>query len=159
NIWFTSLGGAPGSDGPGGVVRFDVTANQATVFPSNDPSAFHEGVAVGWDGNLWFTSARQQANSIGYVGRISTSGALQEFALPRGNLPAAIPRGPDGNMWFIANDDQGKNSKIGRITPSGSIALFSTPDPNCGAMSIAAGPDGNIWFTEVTANRIGYLVP
>lgn len=47
--------------------------------------------------------------------------------------------------------------KIGRITPTGVITLFTIPTANSGAAHIAAGPDGDLWFTEPWDNRIGRI--
>jgi streptogramin lyase len=58
----------------------------------------------------------------------------------------AITAGPDGNVWF-ADPAQ---SEVGRISPSGQVAEFSTVGNPAGA--ITAGPDGNLWFV---GDRIG----
>jgi len=58
--------------------------------------------------------------------------------------PSGITAGPDGNLWFTEIDA----SKIGRITPSGTITEFPTPTAHSAPAGITAGPDGNLWFTE-----------
>ena len=39
------------------------------------------------------------------IGRITTTGTISEFSLPKFGTPNIIVQGPDGNMWFtdIAN--------------------------------------------------------
>ncbi len=52
-----------------------------------------------------------------------------------------ITSGPDGNLWFT----EFNNSKVGRITPTGTVTEFAAgAEPN----RITTGPDGNLWFTE-----------
>jgi virginiamycin B lyase len=90
------------------------------------------------------------------IGRITPTGAIQEFPLP--GLTAAydsITTGPDGNLWFT----EYQTSQIGRMTPAGAIQEFPLPTANAQATSIIAGPDGNVWFTEVEANKIGRISP
>ena len=83
------------------------------------------------------------------IGRITTSGAITEFAVPTGFGNSNITTGPDGNLWYASNE-----AAIVRVTPSGVATLFPTKpgQPN----GIAVGPDGRIWFTDLsTTNAIG----
>ena len=41
-------------------------------------------------------------------------------------MPIGITPGADGNMWFCAK----KANKIGRVSASGDITLFSVPTPS-----------------------------
>jgi virginiamycin B lyase len=67
--------------------------------------------------------------------------------------------GHDGNLWFTEYD----GSKIGRITPAGTITEFPLPIPPPYSSSrpqvTTAGPDGNLWFTESAGNKIGRISP
>src|SRR5207253_2121647 len=74
------------------------------------------GIALGSDGNLWFTESRTSGTATGYIGRITPAGAITEFAVPHAwSRPFLITSGPDGNMWF---SDEGTNS-VGTITVAG----------------------------------------
>ena len=58
-----------------------------------------------------------------------------------------ITVGPDGALWFAAED------AIGRITTSGAVTTISDPSifwPT----GITTGPDGAVWFTNLTNNTI-----
>jgi streptogramin lyase len=75
------------------------------------------GIAVGGDGNLWFTTL-----SAGYIGRVTPAGTPTQFSA--GISPGSPLRGivgPDSNLWYV--DDTGK---IGRITPTGMVTQFSS---------------------------------
>jgi streptogramin lyase len=100
--------------------------------------SYPQGITAGPDGHLWFMNG-----GAGRVGRISTSGEVQEFSLPPpANLESQIAAGPDGNVWFT----QTEANKIGRVTPAGQITEF--PVPQYGApYGITTGPDGAIWAT------------
>ena len=83
--------------------------------------------------------------------------AITGYPLPVPNSsPLGIAAGPDGNVWFT----EVSGSRIGRITPSGTITDWSTGSgisANSRPWDITAGPDGNMWFTEESGNRIGKI--
>ena len=63
------------------------------------------GMASGPDGNIWFTDWGRNT-----IGRMSPSGALRQFPLPRRSAqPTSIVAGPGGRMWFT------EASRIGNI--------------------------------------------
>ena len=104
-------------------------------------------MASGPDGALWFTSSGHLVGT-GInahwadpgIGRVSTSGVLTNYIITS-TYPKDITAGSDGNLWFTASD------AIGRITPSGTVTMFTGPDIN-GPFAIASGPDGALWFTN-----------
>jgi len=93
-------------------------------------------------------------------GTPSRPGTITAFSVPTAaSNPEGITAGSDGNLWFTEYNA----SKIGRITPGGSISEFplptgaSGPGITAGPSSITAGPDGNLWFTESGGNQIGRI--
>jgi len=97
---------------------------------------------MGPDGALWFTEYAGNK-----IGRITTSGAITEYAIPTPSAGAlGITTGPDGALWFAEGANQ-----IGRVTTSGAITQYSVSSPQ----GITTGPDGALWFTESGANQIG----
>jgi len=142
-LWFTD------ADIEGGLIGHATVAGQITEtyirsFNAPDPA----GITWGPDGNLWFTLFGQY----GYAGidRLTPSGALSEFPLPRMSGVWSITAGSDGNLWFT----EANANKVGRITLSGDVTEFNVSG---GPRGIAAGPDGNLWFTENTGNKIGRI--
>jgi virginiamycin B lyase len=106
------------------------------------------GIAVGPDGNLWFTESGGNA-----IGRMTPTGGFNEFPLPNPNSqPQDIARGPDGNLWFTESNA----ARIGRITANGVITEFPV---EAATRALALGHDGALWFTEASAARFGKLVP
>jgi len=145
NLWFTD------SYGYGANVARMTTAGVATEFSTSDFDYSFAPIAitVGQDHSLWFVPS-----ATGGVGRLSTSGAAADFAIPSpGNL-RGITAG-SGVLWFT----EGSANKIGRISQSGDVTEFSIPSAGSGPAGIAAGADGNIWFTELQGNRIGRITP
>jgi virginiamycin B lyase len=61
-------------------------------------------IAVGPDGNIWFTSPQE-----GLIRSITTSGKLTKVRIPA-ETPAGIALGPDGAVWFTEQPNG-----IGRI--------------------------------------------
>ena len=110
------------------------------------PHSSPYSIAVGADGNLWFTET--VGNNIG---RITPGGTITEFALPHANSqPKGIAAGPDGNLWFT------ELGRIGRISSAGTITEFPLPAGDT-AFLITPGPKGDphMWFTEQFSGAVG----
>jgi virginiamycin B lyase len=76
--------------------------------PDPDPQQPAAGYRGRTDGALWFTELAGNK-----VGRISTAGAIAEFAIPTPDSgPWGITAGPDGAMWFT----ESAAVQIGRIS-------------------------------------------
>ena len=66
------------------------------------------GIALGPDGNLWFTNYGNDS-----IGRITPIGVVTNYSGGSGIwAPYAITAAPDGNLWFANSLD----NSIGRIT-------------------------------------------
>ena len=104
-------------------------------------------IAVGPDGNLWFTDAGQNE-----IGRITTAGAITKFPVPTAASGVfGIIGGPDGNLWFTEQP----TNKLGRITPAGVVTeLACIPTRASGPTSITSGADGKLWLTETGSGKI-----
>ncbi len=144
DLWFTYTI-CNGSCAGGGVGRVTPTATIFTYATKGAPSyAFTQGSG----GTLWFTYQ-------GGIGRISASGAASFFAegLPAGSFLGNLHLGPGGDLWFTdcIGTGQGCPSSatgaIGRITPSGQIAMFSQGLPGP-VSNMVLGSDGNMWFEQ-----------
>jgi virginiamycin B lyase len=159
-LWFTeALGNKIGAVSPsnpttGGISEFGPTADD----PSGITSSF---------GALWYTASSTLGGG-NKIGRISTTGAIQEFEVPTPNSdPSGITTGSDGALWFT----EVAGNKVGRMTTGGSFTEFPLPNSGSGPEEITSGPDGALWFTEqgvpsvpggtdrVGGNRIGRIVP
>jgi streptogramin lyase len=97
------------------------------------------GITAGPDGALWFTDP---AGGNSFVGRITTTGVVTEYAAPNLNSNATIVTGPDGDLWFNAG------SSLARITASGVVTSFSAPGNFNQIAGLTPGPNGSVWFTE-----------
>lgn len=100
----------------------------------------------------------------GRIQRMTPDGVVTgDFLIPSPySDPSRIVTGADGNLWFTGQGAIGANGcceplrpvpgRIGRITPSGVITEFTTPNSAGGPVTnpagIAAGPDGDLWWTE-----------
>ena len=80
---------------------------------------------------------------------------MTEFPLAPNDDPSSkLAAGPDGNVWFTQfNDD-----RVGRITPDGTITIYTQGITANGSPSgIATGPDGRIWFAQFNGDRLGIV--
>lgn len=141
--------------GADGITRV-TTSGAATWFAfrtaeGSPRSAGPESVALGPDGNVWFTEFFAEK-----VGRITQTGNLVDFNVP--GTPRGIASGMDGHLWFALEGNRGRRHEIGRISTQGHLQEISIPTENAIPWSIAAAPDGSIWFTERGAGQIGRIV-
>jgi virginiamycin B lyase len=106
-------------------------------FPLPHPNRRPGTIAIGPDGNLWFTE--ETGNRIGTMAPDGTG--LREFDLPQPNsAPRIITMGSDKNLWFTEH----QGNRIGCITPAGVMSEFTIPRPACQPRAIALGSDGNL---------------
>lgn len=116
-------------------------AGEITVFDLPGAGGSPTRLALGPDGNVWFTERIEDK-----VGRISPSGQITSFPLPPDSRPGNIATGPDGALWFTEESDGGP--KLGRLTTTGEFQKFLlSADENLSAGALANGPDGRLWFT------------
>jgi len=147
-LWF---GESPGLGSVPAKIGRITPSGQLAEFSLSATGALPQRIVSGPDGALWFTEG-----FAGRIGRITTSGAVNEFPAIAAATPVGIARGPDGALWFTDVNA----GRIGRITTAGSVSLFALPGGNATPHGITRGPDGALWFTEPfvePAGRIGRI--
>jgi streptogramin lyase len=126
-------------------------ATVVAEFPSVTSGSTPQGIAVGSDGNLWFTEQTGGSR----IGQITPAGSITEFT----GLTGAsfwIISGPGGNLWTT----ESSANAIGELSTAGAlVGEFPVLTPSSVPDQIAAGPDGNAWFTEYNGNQIGRITP
>lgn len=110
--------------------------------PNRGPGA----LALGSDGNIWFTE-----NLVNNIGRITPAGVLTEFATA--SHPFRITPGAPGTLWFS------ETNSIGQITTAGVITVFPMPAGEQATFGLTLGPDNNIWFVDDNTKKIGEMTP
>jgi virginiamycin B lyase len=105
------------------------------------PGANMADVALGADGNVWFT----ESAAPGRIGRITPAGQITEFTagLTANSQPTGITAGSDGAMWFTERI----GARIGRITSDGTITEFALPAGSQPG-GIVSGPGGDLWYAD-----------
>jgi virginiamycin B lyase len=163
--WFTELGFQDSSSGavvrvPGGIGRVG-GGGHIQEFRSGLPAdAAPNGLALGPDGNLWFT------DGAGRLGRVSPSGAIREFrmTLPYGARLGRIVSGPDRHLWFTAV--AGRSALLVRADTHGRIRVRHLRRQPTGSdpAVLTVGGDGRLWLARrdvlvavTTAGRATYL--
>ncbi|MBV8714144.1 MAG: hypothetical protein JOZ65_03660 [Chloroflexi bacterium] len=164
NIWFTQLGQqfASATNPPGLVGRL-LTRPPYTVteFPLPGAIAKVFDIAVGGDGNLWFTrgGTGDDTGGVPEIDRILAHPpyTVTQFPLPPASppLPTSGTLGPEvltvdpqGNLWFDFISAGATVGEVGEISPFGSheIKLF---DAGAGPTGISVGPredPNSVWF-------------
>ena len=141
----TPIGGPPWETSLGGELVRIATDGTESNFPlpeQIEPKA----LAVGSDGNVWFTAVRGYAtgehgsvSGVGYIGRVTPQGAFKMFRdPPHLSTPSAIAAAPDGALRFIA-------SGVQTISTEGRFGQGPARGRTAGS-SIAVGPEGDTWL-------------
>jgi streptogramin lyase len=117
-----------------------------------DAAAQPRNMAVGPDGNIWFTD---DGGGHGRIWKTTTDGTITLVAdagvtpgFTSGVFVEHIALGPDGNLWF-GESPQG----VGRITTAGVVTEFSAGFPteaNYGGMVSTCGA---LWLTQTAESE------
>jgi virginiamycin B lyase len=93
------------------------------------------------------TGARSTATSTGSPG--ARGSVNRQVTFPLTAIPAYLTTGPDGALWFTANDQTGEGGTgtVWRMTDSGSPTQVYAA-PSMALAAITSGPDGALWFAE-----------
>ncbi len=153
NLWFTQRIDTQ-------VGELNPTTGITTEFTSPTESSGPLGIALGTDGNIYYTEAGYDPNNPGSkIGVIDPSnGTINDYPTQTANSdPWGIASDPfGGDLWFT----ESSADKIGRIDPqTKAVSEFNIPTANSDPEAVAVDPSGNVWFTEASANKIGVLNP
>jgi streptogramin lyase len=142
NVWFTEP-----MKGQIGVLK--LSTGNITEFAAESASSQPFGITSGPNSSLWVANSQAAAG----ISEFATTGTMTTTVGGSGtNVLKGIAAGSDGNLWAT---DSG-NSKIAKITPSGTVSEFTITAASS-PLGIVAGPDGNLWFAENAANKIGKI--
>jgi streptogramin lyase len=106
--------------------------------------------AEGSDGNIWFSGSRGQITKAAKTGNTSTTYTFDNTNTWYLN---SITRGSDGNVWFTYD------TKIAKVTPTGTISSYQTPAGYNGPTGyIASGNNGDIWVSNTrSVNNVNFF--
>ena len=134
-----------GTPTPGPTPTPAVTAQYAIPTASSQPA----GIALGSDGNLWFTEFAASK-----IGMLNAAGTISEAVTPsKHSAPYGIASGtaPSINLWFA----ESARWSVGQITTSGPpYTEYTLPDPAAKPVGLTLGSDGNMWLTDPGTNSI-----
>jgi len=124
-------------------------------------------LALGADGNVWVTDyGTWEPNTPPYdpgsIVRVTPNLAVDRFRT-KGDGPAAIASGPDGNLWFVNGGKMYHHppaapSSLGRVTPTGEVSGFDVAHL-AQPKALTMGPDGNVWAADWGAQSASSIAP
>jgi streptogramin lyase len=158
-IWYTwtSASNDP-ANLKGRIGRMSLTG-QVQEFSVPYPPVF---IKSGQDGALWYSELA--ATGIvgdtakarkGFIGRITTAGAVSEVPIDPNTSVRQFVAGSDGAVWYTMRE--GDMGTFGRITPGGGVKTFATPG---GAQInwLVAAP-GVLWIVDATNTLWRFQLP
>jgi hypothetical protein len=147
-MWFTD----DGHDREGHNLIGRITpGGSVSEFPISTQGADPVAIALGSEGNMWFTEP-----GVSKVGRITAAGQITEFSVPGvGTGLNGIIRGSDGNMWFSG----GAQAGINWVDPEGVVRTLPPAIVGNGGYSLAPGAEGDIWFIEGGTSGADWWLP
>ena len=114
-----------------------------------DISGKPQRLALGPDGNVWFTMTDSTAtDGMGNAtpkefGRITPDGTVTEFDTPDDLAAIGITAGPDNHLWMTAPGN------VIRVDPGNPTAGVAFANSNIiQAQTIVTGPDDNLWTSS-----------
>jgi streptogramin lyase len=146
DVWFVNGSAGVGSVSPTGTFA---SLNFGTPMVSTFGS-----IAAGAGNSIWVGDSGLHA--IWRVLPDAPAGQqVTEFTanLPTTASPQLLTLGPDGNIWFV----DASQRQIGRITPGGTITMFTGLDNTSDLDAMTVGPDGKLWFTDQGDGDVGYV--
>ncbi len=147
-----------GSNGQGSdYIGRMTTAGAVKLFPISSVSSGPAGdaptidsLAVGADGNLWFTESVGDSGNESVFGRMSPSGVVTDFPVPELFEPEpSVADGPKGSLILYGQTLSGQN-EVFRVSTAGAVTPYKIPAAMSGwSILIYQGSgDGSLWFTN-----------
>jgi streptogramin lyase len=153
NLWYLA-GDYSGPSAVGRIGRISPSGS-VTEFPIPLSDSQPTQIAVGADGNLWFTLSDHAE-----IGRITPAGVITLFSI---TIESAAPAdyliaGPDHTLWFA--ESAVTPPILGRMSTRGVVTRVLEPADcqNC-VSDFIVGPDHTFWFIDATADKIGRFAP
>jgi virginiamycin B lyase len=151
-LWFTEFAADKiGRIDPASGAIVEFALQRPAGLPPGVVASGPQGITVGPDGAIYFTEAYSSR-----VGRITTAGAIQEYATPTpSSRPIGIAAGPDGALWFTQFDTNG----LGRLvyTPDNATDRAGDFDGD-GRADLAVFRSGSALWLAAYSSGTGALV-
>lgn len=153
-VWFTEKVGK-------NLVAYNPEKKEFAIhqLPSSWGKMGFSNIALGPDGDIWFTVTRwiEGAEEPHILGRFSPAdGYFTKYAIPHNAIPENLTVDPTGTVWFFASN---KNNLYRVDSKTFALKGYPIPTANGNPKNLAVDQKGRIWFVESTANKIGEFIP
>ncbi len=145
-----SYAGSLWINGYGHLVQMSTAGAVVNDFTETTATSPSQQMAIGPDGNFWFTETQAQN-----VAKVSLTGAVTEYPVAGKVYPVGMTSA-SGNLWFTGCIGQ----KIASISTSGTQKRYVVPNTPYGQPApffMVTGPDGNLWFTSCAGGTISRM--
>jgi virginiamycin B lyase len=130
-----------------------VHGGQVTLVPT---ALVPLSITTGLDGNVWVLASTPTFQQV--VVRVSASGAMRQFSLPKGVTAGTMSAAASGGVWFNATLNSGRPrkqavSELIRVSYAGRFTQVRL-QPSIGIEAMAIGPGGTLYFA---GSRVGKI--
>jgi virginiamycin B lyase len=145
-----SYAGSLWINGYGHLVQMSTAGAILNDFTETTATSPNQQMAIGPDGNFWFTETQAQK-----VAKVSLTGTATEYPVDGKVYPVGMTSAA-GNLWFTGCVGQ----KIASISTAGTQKQYVVPNTPYGQPApffMVTGPDGNLWFTSCGGGTISRM--
>jgi virginiamycin B lyase len=136
--------------GLGAIAKVAHSGGAVTQYPL--PSGRTPTTIIKFAGALWF--GESTTTSTAYLARMTTAGALTEYATLGNVVPEYLVAGPLSGIWYCTTSAQLAYAvpATNSISFKKAVATFGAPE------KIIEGNDGNIWYSDPADNSVDIYV-
>jgi streptogramin lyase len=137
------------------LAAIDPATGKIRRYPVRDCRNIGGGLALASDGNLYVSCTNLVGSKTTYhLLRISPNGSMKHIPRSLSGGPSGshgLIAGPDGAIWFAANDSSGGHALVRYDPVSGDFNRHELPFTNAVPQNLAFGSDGNVWITDASS--------
>ena len=166
SLWYIERSSSGSTNTIGNMSTSGVVLGDYSIATAAYPNATLRDIALGSDGNIWFTACAATASGSGSfwaVGKLDATTGTPTFyyitsTCTNTYTPTAMFLGPDGNIWFMFQSNYGLTNYLYSVTTSGVLTNKKVwYGSSMSVTGILTDSSSNIWMLEGFSNTVRKL--